>query len=124
MPAVISPYILAAIGERAARRYFLTAEPFDAVQAHQLGLVHDIIPREQLCSHAHELAERLMAHAPAAVAATKQLITDIANRPIDADVIEKTVECIAQVRTSDEAKEGLKAFFEKRSPNWAQKDHA
>ncbi|WP_404340163.1 enoyl-CoA hydratase/isomerase family protein [Pseudoalteromonas mariniglutinosa] len=116
IPAVISPYVIKAIGERAARRYFLTAEIFDAHTAKQLGLVHQVTG--QLESALDTLLQTLLDNGPVAVKAAKQLINDVAGKNINDDIIHLTAERIASIRVSEEGQEGLSAFFEKRSPNW------
>jgi methylglutaconyl-CoA hydratase len=118
VPAVISPYVLAAIGERAARRYFLTAERFDAEQAKTLGLIHEVVSSDALMHRADELATQLLNNAPSAMRITKQLLSQIASHPINPDIITATVDCLTVVRSSEEAQEGIRAFFEKRPPNW------
>ena len=116
IPAVISPYVIKAIGERAARRYFLTAEVFDAHTAKQLGLVHQITGN--LDCALDNLLQTLIDNGPVAVKAAKALINDVANKEIDNEIIALTAERIAKIRVSDEGQEGLTAFFEKRPPQW------
>ena len=116
IPAVISPYVIKAIGERAARRYFLTAEIFDAHTAKQLGLIHQITGDLQTALDKH--LQNLVNNGPIAVKAAKQLINDVAGNVIDDALIELTAERIARIRVSEEGQEGLTAFFEKRAPNW------
>lgn len=118
IPSVISPYVIAAIGARAARRYFLTAEPFDAADACRLGLVHRVVPPDALEDTGGALAETLCANGPNAVAAAKRLIADIAGRPLDDALVEDTAKRIAAIRATDEAAEGMAAFLEKRPPRW------
>lgn len=116
IPAVISPYVMRAIGTRQARRYMLTAERFSAAQALQMGLVHDIV--EDFDTALADLIAAFLANSPAAVAACKQLIADIDQQPIAAESQRLTIERIAEIRVSAEGQEGLTAFLEKRSPNW------
>ncbi|MFC4161525.1 enoyl-CoA hydratase/isomerase family protein [Chitinimonas lacunae] len=118
IPAVISPYVVRKIGVAAARRYFLTAERFSASEAQRFGLVHELAPADELPSLSHALAEHLLANGPQALAAAKRLIHDIADRPIDAELIDDTARRIAAIRVGAEGQEGLKAFLEKRPPNW------
>jgi methylglutaconyl-CoA hydratase len=118
VPAVISPYVVAAIGPRAARRYFLTAERFDAAEAHRLGLVHEVVPEEDLDRRGADLSAQLLQNGPAAIANAKDLVATVARGVIDAAMIGATAERIAQVRASLEGKEGLSAFLEKRQPAW------
>ena len=120
IPAVISPYVIAAVGARQARRYFLTAERFDALEALRIGLVHLIVNDEgEMRAAAERFARMFLDTAPGAVAASKQLIADVQGQEIDAKLIEDTARRIAERRATDEAKEGVAAFFDKRKPNWA-----
>ncbi len=119
IPATISPYVIAAIGERQARRYFLTGERFDADEACRIGLVHEVVEDAEALDGAGErIVERLFAAPPGALAAAKDLIAAVAGRPIDAAVIEDTARRIAERRTHAEAREGIAAFLEKRKPDW------
>jgi methylglutaconyl-CoA hydratase len=122
VPAIISPYVIEAIGERAARRYFLTAETFDAHQAERLGLVHMIVEEDKLVTSAHELAKTLCNNSPAAITAAKQLISEISLYTVDEDVLHITTQCIAKRRMSPEGQEGISAFLEKRQPKWIKND--
>ncbi len=117
IPAVISPYVVKAIGQRAARRYFLTAERFDAAQALHFGLLHRVVPAEGLDAAVEELLAALLAAGPAAVAASKDLVFAV-DRPLDAAVIEDTARRIAEIRAGAEGREGVRAFLEKRKPVW------
>ena len=119
IPAVISPYVVAAIGERAARRYFLTAERFGADEALRIGLVHQVVPADQLDSAVDTILTRLSEGGPAAQRAAKDLIFAVTHRPIDAGLIHDTAERIATVRASSEGREGLARFLEKRKPAWS-----
>jgi methylglutaconyl-CoA hydratase len=119
IPAVISPYVVAAIGERAARRYFLTAERFGADEALRIGLVHQVVPADQLDSAVDTILTRLSEGGPAAQRAAKDLIFAVTHRPIDAGLIHDTAERIATVRASSEGREGLAGFLEKRKPAWS-----
>jgi methylglutaconyl-CoA hydratase len=121
IPAVISPYVVAAIGQRAARRYFTTAERFDAQTAFKLGLVSKVVEKEQLNSEIDKLAETLLANSPTAIVDAKQLIFDVAGRKIDDELIDFTCERIADIRVSANGQEGLSAFLEKRKPTWSVK---
>ena len=118
-PATISPFVVAAIGERNARRYFLTAERFDAEIALQIGLVHEICddPMEK----ASALADVILQNAPGAVSEAKALINAIKGKEITDELRADTAERIAKRRATDEGKEGLAAFLERRSPNWSIK---
>jgi methylglutaconyl-CoA hydratase len=119
IPAVISPYVIAAIGERAARRYFLTAERFEAAEAWRLGLVHELATSPaDLDDKIGDIVEALLASGPAAQRESKELIRAVAHRPVMSDVIQDTAERIARVRASPEGREGVAAFLEKRKPSW------
>ena len=118
IPAVISPYIIAAIGARQARRFFLTAEVFTSQQAWQMGLVHEHCPDNQLEDKAASLCKQILANSPQALTASKKLIADVRHRPIDVELVEQTCRRIADLRVSNEAQEGLSAFLEKREPTW------
>lgn len=121
IPATISPYVISAIGERAARRYFLSAERFNADRAAQLGLVSEVVEEAELENHVQQMIALLLDNSPAALNEAKRLIRDVANRPIDERLILETSERIASIRVSDEGQEGLNAFLEKRDPNWKPK---
>ncbi|MBU3069343.1 enoyl-CoA hydratase/isomerase family protein [Aestuariicella sp. G3-2] len=120
IPATISPYVIAAIGQRASRRYFTTAERFSADTAQQLGLVSDVVEAEALDNTIEQLISQLLANSPAAVKAAKQLVFDVADRVIDTQLIEETCTRIADIRVSEEGQEGLGAFLDKRQPAWIQ----
>lgn len=119
-PATISPYVVAAMGARQARRYFLTGERFGADEACRIGLVHDVVADEAVLeSRGNELVVALLQGAPGAIRDSKVLIGRVANRPVDDEIMEFTARNIADRRASAEGQEGLAAFFEKRKPNWA-----
>ena len=118
IPSVISPYLIAAIGSRAARRYFLSGERFDAARALQLGLVHEVVEPETLEASLGQCIDALLNSGPHAQAAAKELIEQVRGRAIDESLIEETARRIAEVRACDEAREGLSAFLEKRKPDW------
>ncbi len=118
IPATIGPYVVAAIGPRAARRYFLTGERFGAAEAHAVGLVHAVVPAAGLDARVREFVEHLLAAGPRAQAESKALIRAVAGRPIDDSVIADTVEWIAAVRASPEGREGIAAFLARRPPAW------
>ena len=119
LPAVISPYVLAAIGERHARRYMLTAERLSAAEAYRIGLLHEIVPgEEQLDEAIGEILDSLLKNGPQAQAQCKGLIRAVSGQPIDETTIEETAQRITSVRSSPEGKEGLTAFLEKRKPSW------
>jgi len=118
LPATIGPYVVKALGERASQRYFLTAERFNATEAHRLGFVHELCAPEQIDERVQALVAALVANGPAAVKACKQLVQDVAARPITAELRDDTARRIADIRCSAEGKEGVSAFLQKRSPNW------
>lgn len=118
IPATISPYVIRAMGARAAHRWFLTAERFGAAEAHRIGLVHEVVPAAQLDARVAEMAHALVGAGPAAVQACKGLLHDVAGHEISAGLIGRTVEGIADIRASDEAREGVRSFLEKRKPGW------
>ncbi|MCW8891401.1 MAG: enoyl-CoA hydratase/isomerase family protein [Sedimenticola sp.] len=122
IPAVISPYVIAAMGERAARRYFLTAERFDAAEAHRIGLVHEVVAEDQLPSQVDALIEQLLKGGPDSLAAAKSLIFAVTRQPTSESVIRDTAQRITAARASDEGKEGLNAFLNKRTPAWIAED--
>ena len=118
IPAMISPYVIAAIGPRYAHRYMLSGEEFDAAEAYRMGLVHDICEEPDLNGMVGRLLANLYSSGPKAIVAVKKLIPEIAAAPVDDALVEKTAERIAQVRTTAEAQEGLTAFLEKRKASW------
>lgn len=119
IPAAISPYVIAAIGARAARRWFLTAEAFSAAEALRLGLLHAVVPAAELEAAGAAVIEALLQAGPEAVAAAKALISAVAGRPLDQCLRAETAERIARVRAGAEGREGVAAFLEKRRPGWA-----
>jgi len=118
IPATISPYVIEAIGARYARRYFLTAERFEAAEAFRIGLVHDIVPIAQLDDRVNELLAPLLVAGPQAQRECKALIRAVAHKPVDEAVVADTVQRIATVRASAEGKEGVAAFLGKRDAAW------
>ncbi len=120
IPATISPYVLAAIGPRAARRYFTSAERFSAAEALRIGLVHEVVPPDRLEAVAAGLLADLLRAGPRAQAAAKQLVFDVAGRPLDQATLDFTARQIAEIRVTEEGREGVKAFLEKRKPNWIE----
>ena len=123
LPAVISPYVIAAIGPRQARRWFATAEIFDAAEAHRLGLLHEVAADIDALDRAVERQVALLLKAgPVASAAAKQLVRDVALQP-DRDLLDHlNARLIAGLRVSPEGQEGLSAFLDKRAPAWAARD--
>lgn len=120
MPATISPYVVAAMGQRASRRYFTTAERFNADTALQLGLLSQVSDEEALDATIEDLVSQLLSNSPAAVQEAKQLVFDVADKTIDDELIKETCQRIADIRVSVEGQEGLGAFLEKRQPAWTQ----
>ncbi len=118
IPATISPYVIRAMGARAAHRYFLTAERFDAAEALRIGFVHEVVAADQLDARVDALTRALTSASPNAVRACKRLVQDVAERAIDAQLIAATVEGIADIRASDEGREGVQSFLQKRKPAW------
>ncbi|MDQ1817056.1 enoyl-CoA hydratase/isomerase family protein [Massilia sp. CCM 9210] len=118
IPATISPYVIRAMGENAARRYFLTAEKFSAQEAHRIGFVHDVVPADALDAHVAAIVNALVTSSPNAVREAKVLVREIAGKPVDAAMVVDTAERIANVRASDEGREGVASFLEKRKPSW------
>ncbi len=121
IPAVIAPYVVAAIGVRATRRFALTAEAFDAREALRLGLVHEVLPdTAALLARADSLSKDILQGGPNAVRATKELLEEVYRTPLDYDLIAWTARRTAEIRAADEARGGLTAFFEKCAPPWAE----
>jgi len=118
LPATISPYVMRAMGEQAARRYFVTAERFDAATALRLGFVHEVVPADALDAKVDEIVQALVANGPQAVKACKALVQDLGGQPITDALRAETARRIADVRASDEGKEGAQAFLNKRPPAW------
>lgn len=122
VPAVVSPYVLSAIGERAARRYFQTAEVFDAQRALDLGLLSAVVAEEKLDQEINQCVDRLLANGPVAMQEAKKLIFNVAHREIDERMLDYTSDVIASIRISEEGQEGLTAFLEKRQASWIRDD--
>ena len=119
IPAVISPYVVAKIGQSAARRYVLTAERFSAEEAQRIGLVHEVVPDEQLEGRGERRLKALLEGGPEAQSAAKELVRAVADRPLDDALAEDTAGRIATVRAGAEAREGVAAFLSKRKPDWS-----
>ena len=117
-PATISPYVIRAMGARAAHRYFLTAERFDAMEALRIGFVHAVVSADQLEPQVAQITQALVNASPNAVQQCKTLLHKVAGRDIDAALIADTVAGIASIRASAEGKEGVQAFLQKRKPSW------
>ena len=121
IPAVISPYVVAAIGERAARRYFLTAEVFDAEEAHRIGMLSLLVSPSEIDTEIDKLLAHLLAGGPEAMRKIKELVRAVASRPLDDALVADTAKRIAEIRVSPEGKEGIASFLEKRKPSWCSR---
>jgi len=119
IPAMISPYVIGAIGERHARRYMMTGEGFDAAEACRIGMVHELVDDDALQETIDKLLAHLQSSGPKAVSAIKQLIPKSAHSPIGPGIVTATAKVIAALRATPEAQEGLTAFLEKRQPDWS-----
>ncbi len=117
-PATISPYVLRAMGEREARRYFLTAEIFDAAEAFRIGMLALLVPGDQLDANVDALVKHLLAGGPEAHTKIKALIRAVAGRRPDDALVAETAKHIAEIRGSPEGKEGIASFLEKRKAAW------
>ena len=118
IPAAIGPYVLRAIGERQAYRYFQTAEPIGAERACEIGLVHEVASPEELDARVQQVVDALLLGGPLAQAAATELIRAVVNRPLDDAVVEDTARLIATLRATPEATEGVGAFLAKRPAAW------
>jgi len=118
IPSIISPFVINAIGESYARRYFLTGERISSSEAERIGLVHDVVPDEALAVRGETFVKMLMRGGPKALSEAKALIATVHGRPLDNEMLVDLAYRIARVRVSDEAQEGMGAFLEKRKPNW------
>lgn len=117
-PATISPYVVRAMGARAAHRYFLTAEVFDASEAHRIGLLSMVSPSEKLDGEIDKLLEHFLQGGPEALDKIKDLIRVVSSGPVSDELIEDTAARIAEIRVSPEGREGIASFLEKRKPSW------
>jgi methylglutaconyl-CoA hydratase len=118
IPATISPYVIRAMGARAAHRYFLTAERFSAAEALRIGFVHEVVAADQLDAKVDEITQALVKNSPNAVKVCKKLLHEVAQQEIGQPLIAKTVEGIADIRASAEGREGVSSFLGKRKPSW------
>jgi methylglutaconyl-CoA hydratase len=118
LPGTISPYVVRAMGEQASRRYFVTAERFSAAQAQAMGFVHELCAADALDAKVGEIVAALVANGPMATRACKKLVQDVAGMPIDAALRDETARRIADIRASDEGREGVQSFLNKRKPAW------
>jgi methylglutaconyl-CoA hydratase len=118
IPATISPYVIKAMGENAARRYFLTAERFSAREALRIGFAHEVVPADALDAKTAELVKALVSNSPNAVRQAKALVRDVVGKPVTQELLADTAERIAHIRASEQGREGVQSFLEKRKPNW------
>ncbi len=118
LPGTISPYVIRAMGEQASRRYFVTAERFSATQAGAMGFVHEVCADDALDAKVGEIVAALVANGPMALRACKTLVQDVAGQPITAALRDETARRIADIRASDEGREGVQSFLNKRKPAW------
>ena len=118
IPATIGPYVLRAMNANIARRYFLTAEKFNAAEAFRIGLVHEITVPEELDGKVNEILGALMLTSQTAVAEAKRLVRDLTARTIDDALVTDTAQRIADIRTTQDGREGVRSFLDKRKPRW------
>ena len=118
IPATISPYVIKAMGENAARRYFISAERFSAQEALRIGFAHEVVAGEALDAKTAEVLKALTGNSPHAVAQAKALVREIAGQIVDDALLEDTAERIAQIRASEQGREGVQSFLDKRKPSW------
>ena len=120
LPAVISPYVVRAMGPRQARRYFMSGEVFDAQSANDLGIIHEICEPDAIDARIAEITESLSAGAPQAQLEARALVAGVTGQPVDPALRQWTAELIARLRTETEGREGLDAFLQKRAPSWKE----
>lgn len=118
IPATISPYVIKAMGEQAARRYFITAERFDAAAALRMGFAHEVVAADDLDTTVAGLLKSLVSNSPHAVVEAKKLVREVVGVPVTDALLRDTAERIAAIRASNEGREGVASFLEKRKPNW------
>ena len=118
IPATISPYVIKAMGENAARRYFLTAEKFTAQEAQRIGFVHDVVGADALDAHVESIVKSLVTSSPNAVREAKVLVREVSGKAVDSALVVDTAERIANLRSSDDGRVGVASFLEKRKPSW------
>jgi methylglutaconyl-CoA hydratase len=118
IPATISPYVIKAMGEQASRRYFLTAERFGAAEALRTGFAHEVVPVADIDAKVAEIVKALLANSPNAVKEAKALVRDVAGQPVSDALLADTALRIAHIRASEQGREGVASFLEKRKPNW------
>jgi methylglutaconyl-CoA hydratase len=118
IPATISPYVIKAMGENASRRYFLTAERFGAQEALRIGFVHEVVSADTLDAKVAEIVKALVNNSPNAVQQAKVLVREVVGQEVNDGLLADTAERIAQIRASDQGREGVASFLEKRKPAW------
>jgi methylglutaconyl-CoA hydratase len=118
LPATIGPYVVRALGPQASRRYFISAERFSAAEAHRLGFVHELASADTIDAKVDAIVQALVANGPAAVKASKKLVQDLAGAPLTPELRADTARRIADIRASDEGREGVQSFLNKRPPRW------
>jgi len=118
LPATISPYVVRAMGEQAARRWFVTAERFGAAEAKAMGFAHEVCAVDDIDATVDGIIEAIVANGPLATRACKQLVHDVAGREISTELRADTAARIADIRASDEGREGIASFLDKRKPSW------
>jgi methylglutaconyl-CoA hydratase len=118
IPGTISPYVIKAMGENASRRYFLTAERFSAREAHRIGFAHEVVAADALDAQVAAIVKALVSNSPNAVAQAKVLVRDIVGQEVSDTLLADTAERIASIRASQEGREGVASFLEKRKPSW------
>lgn len=118
IPATISPYVVKAMGENAARRYFVTAERFPAHEAHRIGFAHEVVAADKLDEQVASIVKALVANSPNAVLEAKRLVREVAGKDVTDALLLDTAERIARIRASSEGREGVASFLEKRKPSW------
>ncbi|CDG80681.1 enoyl-CoA hydratase/isomerase family protein [Janthinobacterium agaricidamnosum] len=118
IPATISPYVIKAMGDNAARRYFLTAERFSAQEAQRIGFAHEVTAIDALDAKVAEIVKALVNNSPNAVQQAKVLVRDIAGQPVSEQLLLDTAQRIALIRASEQGREGVASFLEKRKPSW------
>ena len=118
IPATISPYVIKAMGENAARRYFLTAERFNAQEAQRIGFAHEVVAADALDAKVAEIVKALTNNSPNAVRQAKVLVRDVVGQTVNDALLADTAERIAHIRASGQGREGVQSFLEKRKPNW------
>jgi methylglutaconyl-CoA hydratase len=118
IPATISPYVIKAMGEQASRRYFLTAERFSAAEAYRIGFAHEVVPADAIDAKVAEIVKALLGNSPNAVKEAKALVRDVAGQPVTDALLADTALRIAHIRASEQGREGVASFLEKRKPAW------